>query len=710
MISDKERQELRRQAVDQATAEINGLGFKVPEGKGCIHVEESRRFVKQVLKGGEWQQKVLEHGFYPAFKTQPGRYRERNNASAIKDMEVVRTKVAEWLGQGAIMRLQEPAWCTSPLSVAAKWDAQTGQMKRRVVLDLSRHVNLCTEQYTVRMDDLTATEGTRQQGDYNTVFDLENQFFHVKLAPEAYKFFGFAIPDSDGREQYYCFKVMVYGFAPAVAVVTRLVRPAQAFLHERGVKSCMFVDDNNVAGETKDETERAMQLALLVYRLAGWNIQWKKKTPKAEQQIRYLGVQIDTKRMEYKLPEDKEREVLVSVNREWQRGNRGQRTTAKEAAEMLGKLAACRTTHGPVLHIMSREAQHQLGEATKDGNWDMTMAWDEKSIKELSWIKENMAKYNGRHLREEEGPQMKYEARETERLRRTVSSMGKQENEAVRQLNGQQGSYIYTSAKEVHQTEDIQDEGRAWIEEGLQDLKAIAQVLQNDKKQIEQVKGGRVIWETSSVNGYKFLKNGARQNTVQYWAREVRYWEMRRGVTIIPSWTGRSGTSSTTWRGKGASTDEWAVKEEWMEPILQRFQVRPTVDAFATADNARCEKFFSKGPQPGTNGVNFFAQQLRAGEVYHCCPPVKLAAHCIKKLLASKDVRAVLILPHWTSAVHWPLLRAGQVYIKEVRDWYTWTQECKDTAEGQSIFGRKSGVKMWAGLIHTGKIGYKEKG
>ncbi len=65
---------------------------------------------------------------------------------------------------------------------------------------------------------------------------MENQFFHVKLASEAYKFFGFAILDNEGTERYYCFKVMVYGFAPAVAVVTRLVRPAQAYLHERGVE------------------------------------------------------------------------------------------------------------------------------------------------------------------------------------------------------------------------------------------------------------------------------------------------------------------------------------------------------------------------------------------------------------------------------------------------------------------------------------------
>jgi hypothetical protein len=44
----------------------------------------------------------------------------RNNASEIKDMDVVRAKVAEWLGQGAMMQLQEPAWCTIPLSVAVK--------------------------------------------------------------------------------------------------------------------------------------------------------------------------------------------------------------------------------------------------------------------------------------------------------------------------------------------------------------------------------------------------------------------------------------------------------------------------------------------------------------------------------------------------------------------------------------------------------------
>ncbi len=629
----KERQELRRQAVDQATAEIKGMGFAVPAEKGCIHSDESRRFVRQVLKGGEWQEKVLEQGFYPAFKSHPGQYRERNNASAVKEMETVWEKVEEWKQQGAIMQFQEPAWCTSPLSVAAKWDTQAGKMKKRVVLDLSRHVNLHTEQYTVRMDDLQATEGTRQQDDYGTVFDLENQFFHVKLAPEAYKFFGFAVPDKEGTERYYCFKVMVYGFAPAVAVVTRLVRPIQAYLHERGIKTCMFVDDNNVGGETQEETERAMNLALMVYRLAGWNIQWKKTTTSAEQKIRYLGVEVNTERMEYRLPKDKEDKVLEDVTREWKRGISGEKTAARETAELLGKLASCRTTHGPVLHITSREMQHQLGMATQEGNWNARFVWTEEAVEELQWIKENLKRYNGRNLRQEECTDKIYKQTETAAARNEARVNRWEVEQAAKKLQEGTVSYIYTTAKESKEVENVQESGQRWIEEGLQELRAIVNRLQRDKQQLRKVVGGRVYWMTSSVNGYKFLKGGARQKEVQYWAKEVRRLEKSMRITVVPLWVGPGqGDGPVIQRGGGASTDEWSVRDEWLHPVLYRFNVQPTVDAMATAENTKCAKFFSKGPQPGSAGVDFFAQRLESNEVYYCCPPVKLAAHCIRKI------------------------------------------------------------------------------
>jgi hypothetical protein len=35
------------------------------------------------------------------------------------------------------------------------------------------------------------------------------------------------------------------------------------------------------------------------------------------------------------------------------------------------------------MHIMSREALHQLGKATKNGNWNLSLKWSERAVQEL---------------------------------------------------------------------------------------------------------------------------------------------------------------------------------------------------------------------------------------------------------------------------------------------------------------------------------------
>ncbi len=46
-------------------------GVKVP-----IHSEESLRVLKQILNGGGWVWQIMKNELYPAFKQEPGRYRE----------------------------------------------------------------------------------------------------------------------------------------------------------------------------------------------------------------------------------------------------------------------------------------------------------------------------------------------------------------------------------------------------------------------------------------------------------------------------------------------------------------------------------------------------------------------------------------------------------------------------------------------------------
>jgi hypothetical protein len=55
--------------------------------------------------------------------------------------------------------------------VVEKLDTQSRTVKKRVVLDLSRHINKHVRKWNVQVEDLRAIEGMREEGDWMAVFD-----------------------------------------------------------------------------------------------------------------------------------------------------------------------------------------------------------------------------------------------------------------------------------------------------------------------------------------------------------------------------------------------------------------------------------------------------------------------------------------------------------------------------------------------------------
>jgi len=107
-----------------------------------IHEPAAIQFFESVIGASEENLKIVREGLIPKFTCLPGPYREDNNGSAKKHLDIVRDKVKDWLAAGHIERLHEPATCCNPLSVVVKHDPVSDKVKSRVVLDLSRHVNL----------------------------------------------------------------------------------------------------------------------------------------------------------------------------------------------------------------------------------------------------------------------------------------------------------------------------------------------------------------------------------------------------------------------------------------------------------------------------------------------------------------------------------------------------------------------------------------
>jgi hypothetical protein len=150
------------------------------------------------------------------------------------------------------------------MSVAAKYDPVKDERKLRPCIDLSRHINKCTRVSHAKLDDLTLAQELISKGDYMASFDLANQFFHVKLQQADKKFFGFELPGKDGTPEFYQFTVMAYGYSPAVEVVTRLLRPVKAYLHQIGIKLSIYVDDGRVSASTEGKAWEQFKFALTV--------------------------------------------------------------------------------------------------------------------------------------------------------------------------------------------------------------------------------------------------------------------------------------------------------------------------------------------------------------------------------------------------------------------------------------------------------------
>ena len=173
-------------------------------------------------------------------------------------------------------KVDKKPYCVSPLSVSSKVDLKTGKMKLRPCLDLSRHVNDYLENWPCKLADLDTSAILLDKGDWQMCLDLENQYFHVRINPSHQKYLGFKLNTENNPPQYYVFTVMIYGVKVATTVVTRLIKPIVAHLHESGIRFSIYIDDGRTVASTAELTLQHHQKAVSIFEKAGWNIQMAK--------------------------------------------------------------------------------------------------------------------------------------------------------------------------------------------------------------------------------------------------------------------------------------------------------------------------------------------------------------------------------------------------------------------------------------------------
>jgi hypothetical protein len=124
--------------------------------------------------------------------------------------------------------------------------------------------------------------------------------------------------------------------------------------------------------------------------------------------------------------------------------------------------------------------------------------------------------------------------------------------------------------------------------------------------------------------------------------RKLRY-------DVHPIWVSRNNPflQKADCLSKGIDADNWSVGRKDFSHLEERFGPF-TIDLFATCENKKCSRFYSRLFKKGNSGTDAFAQQWN-GECVYAASPVTLVMRTIKKAAASK-LNGIIVVPLWKGA------------------------------------------------------------
>lgn len=683
-------------------------GYKYKEERNDIHDCQSIQFGQNYLKYDQWTVDVLTNGLKINLKRKPGRYEERNNKSATNNMGVLKQKVDTWEREGKLHKVEHKPLIISPMSVVEKLDWMTGETKYRPVIDHSRYVNRLIEDKPCKLNDLAYFDPLWTPQMYMTSFDLRSMYHHVKLTECSKELFGFKLPKEDGF-QYYRFDVLMFGSKPATWITSKLLKPAINYFRSLGICTGIFVDDGAMLNSNPRVLEVETKFVITVMQILGWNISWEKSTLIPTQLLTYQGFEIDTIKMEYRLPKPKVKIFTELIDSVLDKAQMGQLVSAKELSSIFGKAASSRRSHGPAIHMALRHSQHKVGQRVmhrgieEEPDWSVDVLIDQQMARELIYVKNHLVEWNGYPIPSDKTVHI-FNVNGTEfRQSEPWSNQGKSYKVMVSDASDKV-AFVY-EAESFNLVEEYGfSQQEMEMSSGVRELQAVSKALSHRADYFVE-NPGRVYWITDSKNVYYFLKKGSRKSHIQKMVMGIKAMEKSYGIQVIPIWQPRD-TIHIVLADIGSkqymSTDEWSMDTTTFKKIQKTLRVQVTVDGFATSENTKCAKFFSKYPQVGSTGINFFAQELSSQEVYWVCPPVSQVIRAIKHILNSKSgVVALVSFPEWVSANYWTFVMKGNNFASYVAAVFYSRPRFECFNEASNIFRGYTRFRMITVLINT---------
>jgi len=328
---------------------------------------------------------IVKEGYHLPFLSLPNPFLAKSNQSSLREAPFVEDTIEQLLLDNCIKEVSTPPTCLNSLTVASGH-------KLRLVLDLI-HVNKFLQIVKFKYENLKTVAELFEKDFYFISFDLKSGYHHISIHEDHFTYLGFSWTYSNGTTKYFVFVVLPLGLGSACYAFTKLLRPLMIKRwRSLGIRSVLYLDDGIAGGSSINYVERVRNLILKDLASLGLTVNLKKSHLVPTQFDKWLGFCIDTKKMEFSVPEEKLNILLQFISQLLERGT----ANAKNLAKVTGHIISMSPAIGPLTRLMTRQAYKFI---ENSASWFRPSCLPEGVLTELHFWLENIKKSNGYRIK-----------------------------------------------------------------------------------------------------------------------------------------------------------------------------------------------------------------------------------------------------------------------------------------------------------------------
>ena len=503
----------------------------------------------------------------------------------------------------------------------------------RVVIDL-RYLNTFVKATPCKYDSLKILEHLARTGDWMFSFDLKDGYHAFAIAPEFRKYFTFDLgpaPQGFAGPRYIQCVVLSFGWNRSPYVFTKIMRTVVRACRGNGLRCLPYLDDFAFFCSSHRQALRWRTRVEATLLLLGLLRHPSKGTWEPTQRLHHLGLEVDTVRGLFLVPPQKVHAVRRLARDMLCRATARRRLLpAREVAHFTGLVQSIALAC-PMARFYTRALYDALASAP---TWRSDALLSRRALRDLQWWTHWDDWARSRAIwRPPTTQELHCDASGPAwggLLNRTVPARG------------------FFCPHQLHHH-------ISWKE-----LKAVHYSVESF---LSVLAGQQVLlWEDNTAVVAALTTMVSRTPHIMRALRELQRLLAMHNVVLRARYIASEDNPADYW-SRLRDPSDWQLHPSLFQEACVRWGAVPTVDRFATANNAQVPRYNSCFADPGCEAIDARTQSW-AGELNWLNPPWELLSWVLFKLSQEPTASAYLVAPYWPTAPWWP------AFLELAADWY----------------------------------------